>query len=341
MDKIRMKVSVIIPCRNEVNSIEECIQKIYGFQAPEGGFEVIVVDGMSDDGTADVLRQLKREKYPELIVLDNPGRTAPSAMNIGIRTARGEYIVRTDPRCIHPRNYLVDLLHLSEATKADNVGGVLVPEGKTYIQKSIAAAYASPIAMGGALRDRGEFTGETDAVYGGCFRRERLIEAGMYDESMVRNQDDELSFRLKKLGGKIVQSGRIRITYFPRNRYGQLFKQFFQYGYWKVAVFKRHPKQISWRHFAPAALVLGFIMLTVMALFGSYPRVLLYLCAGIYTAVLAAESFRLSLKKGIQLIPGIFMSILFMHTGFGTGFLIAIISEITHVKPRMVETLSR
>lgn len=341
MNRKNIKVSVVIPCRDEVGNIEDCIRKIYSFEAPDGGFEVIVVDGMSEDGTADLLKRLKKEKYPELLVLDNPGRTAPSAMNIGIKRAKGEYIIRTDPRCIHPESYLVDLINLSEETKADNVGGVLVPEGRTYVQKSIAASYGSPVAVGGALRDRGDFIGETDAVYGGCFRRDRLIEAGMYDESMVRNQDDELSFRLKKMGGKIVQSGKIKITYFPRTRYSRLFKQFFQYGYWKVAVFKRHPKQISWRHFAPAALVMGFIMLAIMALFGSYPRLLFYLYTVIYTAVLTAESFRLSLKKGIQFMPGIFLSILFMHIGFGTGFIIAIISEITHMKPRMVETLSR
>jgi glycosyltransferase involved in cell wall biosynthesis len=340
MNREKIKVSVIIPCRNEINNIEECLNRIIDFEAPEGGFEVIVIDGMSDDGTREVLEELSRT-YDNLTILDNPERTVPHAMNMGIMKARGEYIVRCDVRCIHPRTYLTDLIHLSEETKADNVGGVLVPEGRTYVQKSIAAAYGSPIAMGGALRDRGDFIGETDAVYGGCFRRDRLIEVGMYDESMVRNQDDELSFRMRKLGGKIVQSGRIKIKYFPRSRFSQLFKQFFQYGYWKVEVLKRHPKQLSWRHFAPSALVLGFVILAILSLLNRLFGYAMTVYAGSYIAVLLMESLRLSMKKGFKLLPGIAISILIMHMGFGSGFIMAIISGMMNVKPRVVETLSR
>jgi len=146
------KTSVIIPCRNEVQNIENCIRNVYDFDAPGGGFEVIVVDGMSNDGTRDVLCELKKQ-YPELVLIDNPHKTVPHAMNLGIQQTTGEYIVRVDVRCIHPETYLKDLITLSEQTKADNVGGVLEPIGNTYVQKSIAAAYRSPIAMGGALRN--------------------------------------------------------------------------------------------------------------------------------------------------------------------------------------------
>jgi glycosyltransferase involved in cell wall biosynthesis len=310
------------------------------FDPPPGGFEVIVIDGMSDDGTHDLLEDLAAE-YDNLSILDNPSKTVPHAMNLGIRQAKGEYIVRCDVRCIHPKTYLIDLINLSNETNADNVGGVLVPEGKTYVQKSIAAAYGSPIAMGGALRDRGDFVGETDAVYGGCFRRERLIEVGMYDENMVRNQDDELSFRLRKLGGKIVQSGKIKVKYFPRSKFSQLFKQFFQYGYWKVEVLKRHPRQISWRHFAPSALILGFLTLAVLSLLdGIFGYALIsFIC--VYIILLAAESIRLSCMKGFLLFPGIFLSILTMHMGFGSGFIISFLSGLLNYKPQVAQTLSR
>ena len=257
------QVSVLIPCRNEAKHIELCLTNIYGFAPPPGGFEVIVIDGMSNDGTRDILCQLQK-RHLGLIVLDNLQRTVPYGMNMGIQRARGEYIVRADVRCIHPSNYLLDLIELSKMTKADNVGGVLVPiSGETYAQKSIALAYKSRIAMGGALRDRGDFLGETDTVYGGCFKRQRLLEIGMYDEGMIRNQDDELSFRLKEKGGKIIQDGRIKIQYFPRRFYWQLFKQFMQYGYWKVVVIKKHPQQASLRHFLPAGFVLGLTFLAV------------------------------------------------------------------------------
>ncbi len=196
------KVSVLIPCRNEVRYVEGCINNVYGFYQPDGGFEVIVIDGMSTDGTREILSHLERQ-FSDLVVIDNPGKIVPRAMNLGIQCAKGEYIVRADVRCIHPKTYLRDLIELSERTGADNVGGVLIPQfGNGYAQNAIALAYQSRIAMGGALRDRGDFVGETDTVYGGCFKRKRLLEAGMYDESMVRNQDDELSFRLRETGGK-------------------------------------------------------------------------------------------------------------------------------------------
>ena len=161
-----IRVSVLIPCRNEVRYIERCIHNIFGFHQPDGGFEVIVIDGMSTDGTREVLSQLKNQ-FPELVVVDNPRKIVPTAMNLGIQNAKGDYIVRADVRCIHPESYLCDLVDLSEKTGADNVGGVLVPElGDGYTQNAIALAYKSRIAMGGALRDRGDFVGATYTVYG-------------------------------------------------------------------------------------------------------------------------------------------------------------------------------
>jgi succinoglycan biosynthesis protein ExoA len=158
------RVSVLIPCRNEAKHIEHCLTNIYGFTPPPGGFEVIVIDGMSNDGTFDILSQLKN-RFPDLIIINNPDKIVPRAMNLGIQKAKGEYIVRADVRCIHPKGYLCDLIKLSERTGADNVGGVLVPEfGNGYTQNAIALAYKSRIAMGGALRDRGDFVGETDTV---------------------------------------------------------------------------------------------------------------------------------------------------------------------------------
>lgn len=335
-----LKASVLIPCRNEAQAIENCLRNVFSFDPPAGGFEVIVIDGMSDDGTREKLASL-RNRYPGLTVLDNPSRTTPHAMNIGIRQARGEFIIRTDVRCVHPKGYLKDLIELSERTRADNVGGVLIPAGTTYSQRAIAAAYRSSLAMGGALRDRGGFEGETDAVYGGCFRRKRLIDAGMYDEEMIRNQDDELSFRLRSSGGKIMQSGRIKVQYFPRKKFRQLWKQFLQYGYWKVSVLKKHPKQSSVRHLFPGMLVAGFALLAALSPFSRYALYALILYTGGYLASIGAESFRIAKRDDVTLTPGVMLAIASIHTGFGTGFLIALLSRLFDLKPAYFETLSR
>jgi glycosyltransferase involved in cell wall biosynthesis len=314
---------------------------VSSFYQPPGGFEVIVIDGMSTDGTRELLSRLKTQ-FPDLLVMDNPRKIVPSSMNVGIQKAKGEYIVRADVRCIHPKSYLCDLVELSEKTGADNVGGVLVPElGNTYTQNAIALAYKSRIAMGGALRDRGDFIGETDTVYGGCFKRKRLLEVGMYDEAMVRNQDDELSFRLRERGGKIIQDGRIKIQYYPRNSFWHLFKQFMQYGYWKVSVIKKHPQQASLRHFLPAVLVLSFVTLGLLTPFTIYGLYGFLIFSGGYFLAIGLFSFKSSCELSLRLLPGLIFAIFLIHISFGMGFIISSIGKPFRLKLKWFETLSR
>jgi len=341
MSSQTLQVSVLIPCRNEAKHIEQCLTDIYGFTPPPEGFEVIVIDGMSNDGTFDILSRL-RNRFPDLIIINNPDKIVPKAMNLGIQYAKGEYIVRADARCIHPKSYLCDLVELSERTGADNVGGVLVPEfGNTYTQKAVALAYKSRIAMGGALRDRGDFIGETDTVYGGCFKRKRLLEVGMYDEAMVRNQDDELSFRLRERGGKIIQDGRIKIQYHPRNSFWHLFKQFMQYGYWKVNVIKKHPQQASLRHFLPAVLVLSFVTLGLLIPFTLHGLYGFLIFSGSYFLTVGFFSFQSACKLSWRLLPGLIFAIFLIHISFGIGFIIRSLSRPFRLKLRWFETLSR
>jgi succinoglycan biosynthesis protein ExoA len=335
------KVSVLIPCRNEVQYIERCIHSVCSFDQPAGGFEVIVIDGMSTDGTRELLSRLKN-KFPELVVIDNPRKIVPSAMNLGIQNAKGEYIIRADARCIHPKSYLCDLVELSEKTGADNVGGVLVPQfGNGYTQNAIALAYKGRISMGGALRDRGDFVGETDTVYGGCFKRKRLLEVGMYDESMVRNQDDELSFRLREMGGKIIQDGNIKIQYYPRNSFRHLFKQFMQYGYWKVTVIKKHSQQASLRHFLPAVLVLSFVTLGLLIPFTIYGLYGFLIYSGSYFMAVGLFSFKSAYNLNWRFLPGVIFAIFLIHISFGIGFIIGSICRPFRLKLKWFETLSR
>ena len=334
------RVSVLVPCRNEIDAINNCLENLLNFDPPEGGYEVIIIDGMSDDGTREeIIKKVK--KYPNLKMIDNKMRTIPHAMNLGIKEAEGVYIIRTDVRCIHPKSYLKDLIDLSEQTNADNVGGVLEPVGNAYIQKGIAIAYKSPIAMGGALRDRGDFIGETDAVYGGCWKKKRIVEIGMYDESMIKNEDDELSFRLRKSGGKVMQSGKIKVKYFPRKNFMHLFKQFMQYGYWKVPVLKKHPKQASARHLAPTLLVLGFLVLGLLAFFNQYFLLGLKTYTGSYFVILLSESLRLSYKENLSFFPLVLLSIATIQFAYGIGFFISLLCELFDTKPKWFESLTR
>lgn len=301
-----------------------------------------MIDGMSDDGTREVLGELIQE-FPDLTVIDNPKRTVPYAMNLGIRVAKGEYVVRTDVRCIHPRSYLIDLIALQETTGADNVGGVLQPIGNTHMQRSIAVSYGSPIAMGGALRRRKDFVGETDAVYGGCFLKRRLIEIGMYDEGMTRNQDDELSFRLRKSGGKIVQTSKIKVMYYPRKNLKQLFKQFCQYGFWKVRVIQKHPQQAAMRHLFPSALVFSLAALGIGAVWNTVLLWDFWCVLGVYILTVTLEAVRVSVasKSPLGLIPSVAASIGIIHTSYGIGFICGLLFWGLGIRSKWFESLSR
>lgn len=340
MTDTKKKASVLVPCRNEVSHIEKCVRHIFSFDSPEGGFELIVIDGMSTDGTRSILSGLK-DKYQDLIVIDNPKRIVPHAMNLGIHSARGEYIVRADVRCIHPKSYLKQLISLSEETGAENVGGILEASGSTYIQKCIAAAYKSPIAVGRALGNRGNGIQEVDDVYGGCFRREFLLKIGMYDEDMVRNQDDELSFRIRKFGGRIIQDSGVKIKYFPRRHFHHLFKQFLQYGYWKVPVIKRHPKQASWRHLLPTGFILGFLGLGIASFISKEAFSVFLLYTAIYSFSIAVESLRIIINDNIKLWPGVIASLFFIHAGYGIGFGVSLIEQLFNIQRKGFESLSR
>jgi hypothetical protein len=195
--------------------------------------------------------------------------------------------------------------------------------------------------MGGALRDRGSFIGETDTVYGGCFKRKRLLEVGMYDEAMVRNQDDELSFRLREKGGKIIQDGRIKVQYYPRSSFRHLFKQFMQYGYWKVSVVKKHPQQASLRHFLPALLVLSLVTLGLLIPFTRYGLYGFLLLSGSYLLAVGLFSFKAARKMSGWLLPGLIFAIFLIHISFGTGFIIGSICKPFRLKLNWFETLSR
>jgi hypothetical protein len=163
----------------------------------------------------------------------------------------------------------------------------------------------------------------------------------MYDETMVRNQDDELSFRLRKNGGKIVQSSKIKIIYYPRSNLKDLFKQFSQYGFWKVAVIKRHPAQASIRHFAPVVLLICLISFGIGSLlhfniiFGFVTLISSYIIA------IAIESIRIAINTELKLLSVVFTAIITIHFSFGIGFIMGIICNLFKLIPRWFITISR
>jgi len=335
-------VSVIMPVLNEERFIAGSLEAVLKQDYP--AFEIIVADGMSTDRTREIIQSVQAQ-HSNLRLIDNPKRIVPAGLNQALKCARGEIIVRADGHSELPKDYVRRVVELREQTGADNAGGVLMPVGTNYISKGIAAAYHSPIGIGGAQRGHAhaEMVREVDAVHGGCWRRERLLEVGMFDEEMVRNQDDELSFRLRKASGRIIQSTAIRVKYSVRDSFRKLFMQFAQYGYWKVRVIEKHPRQASFRHFVPAAFLLTLLALAVTA---PFLRIALWafvaLVAGYLSAMTVIGLYEAARSK-LSLWPGITLALLIMQVGYGAGFVVGWLRRVLGPLPtdRIFERVTR
>ncbi|NLC57687.1 MAG: glycosyltransferase family 2 protein [Armatimonadetes bacterium] len=313
-------VSVIIPCRNEAGWIEKCLEGVLQFQSPPGGFEVIVVDGASDDGTREIVARIAAQDRRVRLV-DNPQRTTPHALNLGILAARGETIVRVDAHTEYAPDYLVQCLAVKHETGADNVGGPALTRCHSYLHRAIAAAYHSRFAVGGALFHQATYEGPVDTVPYGCYSRARLLELGLFDERLVRNQDDELNLRLARAGGTIWQSPRIRSWYSPRASLAGLFRQYWQYGYWKVPVIQKHGRPASLRHLVPGAFAGGLTVMAPLALFSPLVAGLLAVVLAAYLVLLLAGSALTAARAGWKLLPVLPAVFPCYHLGYGLGFL--------------------
>ncbi len=312
-------ISIVVPCRNEAGYIDAFLDSALAQVLPEGvSLEVLVADGCSDDGTRERLTQ-RAASEPRLRVIDNPARITSAALNAAIAAARGGTIVRMDVHTTYAPDYAAQCLQALRDTGAACVGGPWVPVGQGWPQAAIAAAFESRFGSGGAASRRTDFNGEVDTVYLGAWPRDPLIAIGGFDEALVRNQDDELALRITRGGGRVWQSAAIHSRYAPRASFVALFRQFHQYGYWKVPVICKHQLPASPRHLVPFAFV---AVLALLALLGglwtpawwALAAVLcMYAAAGAINAVAVAQG---SLRQML----GVAWACGCMHVGYGIGF---------------------
>lgn len=314
-------VSIIVPCRNETGHIKPCLHSILAQDDPPGGrsFEVLVADGMSDDGTRDVILALAASN-PHLRLIDNPGRIVSTGLNAAIRAARGEIIIRMDAHTEYAPDYVRQCVAVLTETGADNVGGPACTRAEGYRQRAICAAYHSPFSVGGARFHDPSYEGELDTVVYGCWRKTTLLRIGLFDEELVRNQDDELNLRLLLSGGRLWQSPRVKSWYQPRSSLKALFKQYLQYGYWKVRVIQKHGRPASPRHLVPVLFTLG-VALGWLAGFVHWSLWLIYVGAMMLYGLLSLIfSVRAAVTSGWDLLPLLPMVFLIYHVSYGIGF---------------------
>ena len=332
-----MRISIVIPCRNEKRHIGAFLDSLLR-QSFDRGWEVeiLVADGMSDDGTREILRQYML-KAPSVQMIDNPGRIVSTGLNAAIAASTGEVIIRMDAHTVYARDYIRQCVNVLRETGADNVGGPWIARGTGSMGRAIAAAFQSPFCAGGGKSHNPHYEGDADTVYLGCWRRSAFERFGLFDPELVRNQDDELNFRIRRGGGRLFQSPRIQSYYTPRSSLVAVFKQYLQYGYWKVAVIRKHGSVASWRHLVPALFVssiaLGLLLITLLAVLGWSTLALFagaLLSAELIAYVLACVTASLPYAGTLELpallaLPGV---IAVHHIAYGLGFLTGLFERV-------------
>jgi len=315
-------VSMILPIRNEAEAIGRCLDSIIVQEYARERIETIVVDGMSEDCTREIVEEFASH-HPNIRLLSNTRRIVPVALNIGIRAARGSIIVRVDGHTAIAPDYVEQCVAALQRTGADNVGGRMDARSTGFFGETVALATSSPFGIGGSRFHYSQREEWVDTVYLGAYRRELFDRIGLFDEEMVRDQDDEFNYRLRAQGGRIRLCPQIRSEYTNRSSPSRLWKQYYEYGYWKVRVLQKHPRQMSWRHFMPPAFVLALSSGVVLLFFGM-PWSLL-ITAGSYILACSAASMWVAAKSGIRYLctlPAVFA---ILHMSYGVGFLVGLI----------------
>ena len=315
-------VSVIVPCRNERSHIEDFLEDVRRQRIPEDyELEVIVADGASDDGTRDVLRAIEKQ-WPALRVIANRGRIVSTGLNKAIRAATGSVIVRMDVHTRYAQDYIEQSIAVLRETGADCVGGPWTPRGTNYVSTAIALVFDSWFVSGGGRAHSRTHEGPVDTVYLGCWERDAFDRFGLFDEALVRSQDNELNYRIRRAGGSVWQTPRIRSWYQPRSSIRNLFRQYVQYGYWKAHVLRKHGRPATLRQLVAPGFVASLSVLAAAAVLSPVAGLVLKVVLGCYslTSVLAAlvACHRRKHWRYLPVIPALFGA---HHLGFGYGFL--------------------
>lgn len=318
------RISLIIPCYNEEKTIEELLSSIDAQTYPRKDMEVLIADGLSTDRTREIISTFQ-SLHPgmDIRIIDNPKRVIPAGLNAAIRAARGELIVRMDAHTIPAADYIALSVKDFDEGKGEDVGGVIdiTPGSPTWIGKSIAVATRHPLGVGDARYRWATKATHADTVAFGTYARKTFDQIGLYDESLVANEDYEMNARLRAVGGRIWVDPAIRAIYHSRPDLPSLARQYFTYGFYKFHMLKRFPQTIRWRQALPPLFVLGVLMLSLLAFIWSFARISFLAVTLLYLLILAGGAIPEARKqKDIRLIIGIPLAIMTMHFSWGSGF---------------------
>jgi succinoglycan biosynthesis protein ExoA len=316
-------VSIILPIRNEERFIGRCLEAIMVQDYPRDRFEVLVSDGMSTDQTRKIVASY-RSRFGSLRLIDNPGGIVSTGLNAAVPLARGDIVIRVDGHCEIAQDYLRCCVEHLLKDGVDGVGGHTETVGGTWMARAIALAMNSRFGVGSSFRTRRNQTILADTIVFPAYTREIMAKAGPFDEELVRNQDDEYNYRLRKLGARLLEAADVHSRYYSRSTLGSLWRQYFQYGYWKVRVLQKHSRQMQPRQFVPPLFVAALASCLLAAPFSLVGSVALAVVASSYAVANLGASLAVAGRENRQLLPLLPVVFAILHVSYGLGFLVGL-----------------
>ncbi|MFA5839209.1 MAG: glycosyltransferase family 2 protein [Candidatus Margulisiibacteriota bacterium] len=320
------QVTAIVLCRNEAKFITTCLDSIIANDYPKDKLEILVVDGMSTDGTREIIKEYEN-KFTFVKLVDNPRKITPCAFNRGIKAAKGEIVIILGGHSTYHKDYIFKSVKYLNEYKADNVGGrvEMLPRSNTLLGKAITIAFSHPFCAGNStFRRNYKEMKWVDTVFGGCYRKTLFDKIGYFNEKLINSQDMEFNIRLKKAGGKILLHPEIVSCYYVRSDFINYCKHNFRNGFWAIYPTKFVPIPLSWRHYVPLTFVLSLVVLGILGMVNWLAGLLFLIILGLYLATSLAFSLQIAIKeKDISYL--FVMPILFaaFHFGYGLGSIYA------------------
>jgi glycosyltransferase involved in cell wall biosynthesis len=320
MEKKSLSVSVIIPCRNEEKFIAKCLDSVILQDFPKEHLEILVIDGASQDRTPAIVKNYAK-KYDFIKLLENPKKYTPFGLNIGLKTSRGEIIIRVDSHASYEKDYISKCVRYLREYKADNVGGIIktLPAKDTPQAKAVAFCLSHFFGVASSFRRGSKKVMEADTVFGGCYKREVFEKIGYFNEKLTRSQDLEFNLRLKAAGGKIILAPDIVAFYYPSSDFGNFLAHNFKDGVWVTYPLKFGIRVFKLRHLIPLIFVLALVLTLIFSPFSFWSRLFFVLTFGSYLILNLFFSFGVALRHGLRyffLMPIAFSS---RHFGYGLG----------------------
>ena len=327
-------VSVIIPVRNEERFIARTLNAILRQDYAADRYEIIVADGMSDDGTREIVKTYS-QRDPRVRLVDNPDRVTPTGLNAAIAASRGEILCRVDGHCEVAPDFVGQNVKLfEEHPEAWIVGGPIIHAGTGARGRAAAIAMSHPLGVGGARHRFPGFEGYADTVQFPAFRRWVFERIGLFDTTLVRTEDDELHYRVTQAGGRIFVSPRVRYVYYVRDRLDKLFRQYFQYSFWRIPVIRKHRKPTTFRQTVPLLFFAAMSAAVAAGVWLRQPLIGLALPSAYLLAMLVLGASVVP-RAGLRVASLVPAAVVTMHVAYALGLAYGLVAALS--RPRAWE----